>query len=382
MTLLAKGVSEQSFSEQIVEWFSENGWVSDGWLVWKLKSTDNSLPLSFALPNQTQNNHWVDHALDSYVYRFFNENCLDPVAQLELNFDRTLKSLPQVLGKVDRLVQRFSSTIFSFNGQLVTFYGKQAGFRAVMPSTRLWNQMMAKPFFVRELRLDWVPESLDTSGEKLWKCPLTTYLLSSLNMPHTILFFYAFLGRLLHQPHHYDRWSEVLSIVCEQGDSVLIQVIKLLFDPLDVAITTPSDPPPLENERIKQAIFCYVGPQLRARGKANTISINFPKSGKSHFILFGDILRNVKLSGKTITVRDCFSSAGNSAYLTLRNDLPLIINLANWVYSTTLSLAGSSGNTFSPDHNLHNLKSWIDFWAIPCPVCKSRKLCIHVFNRL
>jgi hypothetical protein len=316
--------------------------------------------------------------LESYVYRFFNATCRDALAQLDMNYDRTLKDLPQALAKVNRFVRRHTSTIFRFKKELITFYGKQPGFRILEPGTGLWNQMMIKPYFVRELDIDWSKGASLPLDQEIWKCPLSNYLLSAMNMPHTILFFYAFLGRLLHQPRQHDKWSEIISIVCEAGESILVQLLKLLFEPQDVRVIAPSDNSLDPGDRPPQLVLCYFKPQKRSKAK-----IPVPKlyKDKHHFVLYGDILHNAQVTGRTVVIHDFFATANSSAYLILRSHLPQIINLAHAVYWNTVTMLGSREGSFSPEHNLDNLKQWIDFWRIPCPVCQSRKFCVHIFDK-
>lgn len=377
-TVLSHGITQRSFAPEIIEWFAENSLVSDGYLVYRTHPIQPTLPITFYLPEHTRNNHQLDHTLDSYVYRFFNETCLDAVAQLDMNLARTLNDLPGTLSRVNRLVHRHTATIFSFNGKFVSVYGKNLDFREVLPGTRLFNQMMTKPFVIRELDLAWSHADF-VAREFLWKCPLTNYLLGAMNMPHTILFFYAFLGRLLHQPGLHDKWEECISVITGQGETALIQLIRLFFNPTDIQVIDPDyqfeqwDPP-------KQMTFCCVKPQKRG-SKIKILIKPLPKKRRSHFVLYGDIGRNVKLTQRTVAISDFFGTSDSASYLLLRSNLPNIISLAHACYWVSLSILGPAENSFSASHNLNKLALWINHWAIPCPVCQSRKFCVHIFNK-
>lgn len=375
LTLLSKGITKASKAVEFVEWFREQGLVSDGFLVFKLKPGPPLL-----LVDVCKSNSPIDSFLDTYVYLYFNQAFQDPLAQLDMNFDITMNGIPQELAKFDSLIKRHTSTIFKFKGQLVSFFPKTGIFQPIVPGNRIWNQMMVKPYFTKEIDLPW-KEAMDSStslGEQLWSSSLTKYLLHSRNMPHSIVFFFVMLGRLLHSPHQYDKWTEILSVSCPIGESMLILLIRLLFDSRDIFQYSALKNQERLDPRPVQLSLCYV--ESRGQKAKQIILPKVPKN--THYILYGDLKNIVQDDVKTLTIHDGFSSANSSVflYLSLRSELPCIIQLASQVYWFTVKTLGAAPDCFSAKKNKDNLSIWMEMWNIPCPICKSRSLCSHIFN--
>jgi len=371
LTLVSKGLEASSFAQQIVEWFSQRRLVSDGYLVWQLSAEPGS-PLSC----QTKSS-WsvIDQLLETQVYRFFNKSCFDPVTQLELNFYPTMKELPQCLVRHNRLLQRHSSSIFKFKNALVSVYGKSGDYRKIEPDTRLWNLMCIKPYFVRCIDMMWTPLAEEPLVQQLWRCPLTKYLLACRNMPHSIVLFYALLGRMLHRPQHYDQWDESLGVLCVAGESMLVLLMKMLFDPRDIHTVTPFGGAGSADDRPVQLTLCRVEPQ---GGKRKPIVLPEPPRG-SHYLVYGD-LRNSRLSNATMLVHDQFSASSASQLLLLLTSLSEILQLAQRIYWLTLKTLGPKPNSFMPGSNMPALVRWLELWNISCPICSSQTLCPHVFG--
>ena len=371
LTLISKGISLESFAQQIAEWFQTQRLASDGHLVWQVAEQPNT-PLLLSNSNFSD----IDKLLETRVYQFFHNNCIDPVFQLETNFYPTMNDLPQQLDAKHRLVQRHSSIIFKFKQQFVSLNPKRHNFRTLQVGSRLWTRICSAPFFIRELDIAWTDVELSSSNalKMIWDCPLTDYLLGSKNMPHSIVLFYAMLGRLLHQPRHYEQWKETVGIMCSQGESVLVWLIKLLFNPFDIRMITPFGAATID-DRPAQLTLCYVEPQ---GGKKRTIiPPEIPK--KSHYLLYGD-LRHIKLYEGALLIYDDFSTQNTSRFLTLRSHLPETIQVMQHVYQLTVNTLGSNANALSPKTNMANLAKWISLWQIPCPICKSQSMCSHIFD--
>jgi len=370
LTLVSKGLEPSSFAEQIVKWFAERDIVSDGHLVWLLGGEPGS-PLELFTHSSWSE---VDRLLETHVYGFFNSHCVDPVTQLELNFYPTMKELPQCLARNNRLVQRHSSSIFKFKNALVSVYGKSNNFRQIDPGSRLWNLICTKPYFVRGVDMLWTPEEPPT--KQLWNCALTKYLLACRNMPHSIILFYALLGRMLHRPRHYEQWDQSLGVLCVTGESMLVLMMKMLFDPRDVRTVTPFGSAVNDDDsRPVQLTLCRVEPQ---GGKRKPIVLPEPPRG-SHYLVHGD-LRNSRLSNATMLVHDQFTTYSASQLLLLLTSIPETLQLAQRVFWLTVSTVGTKPNSFVPDANLPALVRWLELWNISCPICSSQTLCPHVFG--
>lgn len=373
LTLLSKGITKASKAVEFVEWFREQGFVSDGHLVFKLNPGPPLLLVELSKTNSP-----IDSFLDTYVYLYFNQAFQDPLAQLDMNFDITMNGIPQELAKLDALVKRHTSTIFKFKSELISFFPKTGTFQPIIPGNRIWNQMMIRPYFIREIDLPW-REGLDSSaslGEQLWSSPLTKYLLHARNMPHSIVFFFVMLGRLLHLPHQYDKWTEILSVSCPIGESVLILLIRLLFESRDIFQYSALKCQERIDPRPIQLSLCYV--ESRGTKAKQVVLPKVPKN--THYVIYGDLKNIIQDDVRTLTIHDAFSTANSSFYLTLRSELPCLIQLASRVYWFTLKTLGSHPNCFSSNKNWDNLFIWMEMWNIPCPICKSRSLCPHIFN--
>lgn len=373
LTLISKGISLESFAKQIAEWFEEQQLASDGHLVWQVVSQPNA-PLLLSNANLSP----IDRLLETQVYQFFQNNCIDPVFQLDTNFYPTMADLPQQLTARHRFIQRYTSSIFKFKHQFVSLNAKQHNFAPIQAGTRLWNRLCSSPYHIRELDLPWTDVQPNANALKMvWDCPLTAYLLGSKNMPHSIVLFYAMLGRMLHQPRQFDQWTETVGILCSQGESVLVWLIKLLFNSIDIRLITPFGlrEADVVDNRPAQLTLCYVEPQ---GGRKRTIILpEIPK--KTHYLLYGD-LRHIKLYDNSLLIYDDFSTQNTSQFLTLRSSLSEIIQVIQHTYHLTVSTLGNKANALSPKTNMPNLAKWIGLWQIPCPICKSRSLCSHVFD--
>lgn len=383
LTLLQKGLEvcappdnhpSVELAKEIATWFVDNYYTSDGFYVWPLDkhSGGPKVPCPKHNPLSTP----IESSLETLVYRYFTNNFPDPIEQMSFNFWPTLEALPGALVQVGRSLKRQNSMLFKFRNGFVHFNTRTLRFQIISKESNFWKSLNKTPHFCREFEnIPWTPQPLSNSEQLIANIAyskLSMYLVYCQNTPRTIIFFYALIGRMLHQSKKFDNWTEILAIHSEQGqESTLVYLIRHLFNPYDVAHFTINQPAPSPDERPPQLALLHIPRRPTQRQRKRRVHLTRLAWPKAHHLVYGDIY-SLDSAMNLLMIRDQCSTDANACYLELRANLAETIQLANHLYFFAVKTAGFKDS----------LSDWADFWQQPCAECNSLSMCTHLFDNL
>lgn len=364
------GAKTQEFADKaaynVALWLLVNQYVSDGFYVWPLAINSNGAKTLNTKFNPLQAP--LEGSLETLVCRYFSNTFADPISQMSDNLWPTLEALPAALIKVGCDLKRSNSILFRFKHNcFVHFNTRTNQYQPLQIGTRFYNSLLQNAHFCREFdNIPWNVESWSDGNllSILPNCKLSLYLVSAGNSPRTMVFFYALLGRMLHKPRLHDKWNEILAIHSDSGtESNLVYIVKLLFDSFDISNFSANQQTPTAEERPPQLAILHVPRRQRRQRRVNLTRVIWPNS---HHLIYGDIY-SLDSSMNQLMVRD--HPKADASYIELREELPIIIQLANYFYFFAVKKLGFRDS----------LSDWADLWQKPCTHCHSYELCRHLF---